>query len=221
MLILNWLIVCKTALKVLSDRAKSLLSEWLITEQRRVSLSDRAFAQRLGVSYGTIQAWRERRVDKLTKESVEMLARYRGETLEQVDAWLDGLEVGAEPLLISAIKTASINDLIQGMRAIANRLESLLGVPMNQNSVAIIIRGEFAAKGLDPARREDFLQFFRCGPFDAEEEAAIYDIVQGRQSPDSDLICDLAIALENFSGKPYSASDLEKLNQARHHQQQR
>ena len=182
--------------------------------EREISIagSQNKLAAKLGIKHPTLIKWKSGVLKNgLDDSSIAAIARYRCESPEETRAWLEGRTVPSEDPLLSAIQAASLSSLIAGMKAIAHRLESLLGSEAMPPSIASLIKSEFDRKGKHLDNPADFLEFFQCAPFDPEDRDRICQIATGKTMPERDDIPDLAVALEYFSGKPYSESLLYQI----------
>lgn len=85
----------------------------------------RTFARLLGVSHPTVIAW-ERCESIPKRENLERVAALRGETLEQLLSYLEGVdETSPEDRLLTVIHGASKEQLVIFLRAITDRLETI------------------------------------------------------------------------------------------------
>ena len=76
-----------------SPEYRERLKQWVLSELKRLKASDRKFASMLGLSYGAVQRWRRGGVKtELEIDSLESIARYKGQSVEEVRAWLEGQE---------------------------------------------------------------------------------------------------------------------------------
>ena len=83
---------------------KDRLADFVQSECRVECISERELASRISsksgesVSYASIQSWRKKESNGLAHKSRKALAKYRGWSVVQLQAWLDG---GDEPVLIN------------------------------------------------------------------------------------------------------------------------
>ena len=165
--------------------------------------SQNKLAAQLGVKPPTLIKWRNGNLrNGLDDSSIQAIARHRAESAEVTRAWLEGKELLIEDPLLNAVRTASLSSLISGMKAIAHRLEVLTEDKFMNQTVVSFIQAEFARKGKSPDTLADFMEFFECAPFEAEERERIQKIATGQIAPERDDIPDLAVALEEYSGTP-------------------
>lgn len=190
------------------------LKTW-VEREITISGSQNKLAARLNIKHPTLIKWKTGNLKNgLDDSSIQAIAKYRCEPPEQTRAWLEGKELPVEDPLLSAIQSASLPSLIAGMKAIAYRLESLLGESSMPPSIAALIQSEFANKGKRIDDPKDFAEFFGCAPFDPEEKERIYQVATGKILSERDDLPDLAVALEFFSGKTYSEAALHQIWQA-------
>jgi len=92
-------------------------------EELRAGRSYRSFAKILGVSHPTIKAW-ENLEGIPDVESLERVAKLRGESLSEFRSFLDGTrEPTSFQKLTQQIRTISDEQLVVVLRVIADRLE--------------------------------------------------------------------------------------------------
>lgn len=198
----------------LSPEYKQRLSDWVSAEMERSKLSERALADKLGVSYNAVQKWRKQLVKRsLEDRSITAIARYKGEPPDAVREWLEGSPLPTQNPLIRAVKEASIDDLIEVLSIATKRLEAAIGGLMGLgNSIAELIRLEMKLRGLDPDKDEDFREFARLALAVEEEEFAhLRAILDGKAQPTRDDLPDLATGLRLLTGRSFSVLDLMNL----------
>ena len=85
----------------------------------------RSFAQLVGVSHPTVIAWEKCEVEP-RRENLERIAELRGESLDQLLSYLEGIEeISPETRLLTVIHGASKEQLLVFLRAITDRLETI------------------------------------------------------------------------------------------------
>jgi transcriptional regulator with XRE-family HTH domain len=202
---LSYLVATSNNLMPLDLSYLERLRTW-VEQEIASSGSQNKLAERLGVKHQTLIKWKTGNLKNgLDDSSIGAIAQYRCESPDATRAWLEGRTLPIEDPLLVAIQNASLPSLIAGMKAIAYRLDSLLN--LNQ-SIASLIEREFQSKGKSLGNPVDFMEFFQCGPFDPEDKERIHQVATGKLIPERDDLPDLAIALEYFSGKPYSEAML-------------
>lgn len=84
---------------------KQALARWAVAESKRNG-SRLAFAEQLGVSHATVAKWQNKKCESLGIKSLNAIALYRGESVQEVASWLeiqlpsDGLIDFQERLLV-------------------------------------------------------------------------------------------------------------------------
>ena len=74
----------------ISESYKERLSAWVQFELQSTKLSERDFAEKVGVTYNAVQKWRKKQIKQgLLSDSIAAIARYRGESPKQTRAWFD------------------------------------------------------------------------------------------------------------------------------------
>lgn len=123
------------------------LATWVKAEKDRTGLSDAGLARaitdtavregrQIEITYGAIQHWRHRRLKKgLTKESIQAIAAYKGESAEKVEAWLENRPIRDVP-------PPSLQEQIDGLRA---RIEAIEATIAPKSSKSASREDRFAA----------------------------------------------------------------------------
>ena len=108
---------------------KQRLSDWVVEEQKSKNLTDRALEVKLGVSRTTLYLWRNKKISKkLGIENIQAIARYLGETEEQVRSRFEGREAvqsGEHHPSVQLVRAAPLEALPYLLRAFAARLEEV------------------------------------------------------------------------------------------------
>lgn len=169
------------------------------------------------LSVENLRLWRDGVVKgELAGRSLRQLARVRGESPEQVTAWLKGTSVESSPGngLIGMLSSSSEGEILAAIRFGIQFLESrkVSGVC----AVGRLIREEFAARGLNPDSLSDFQVFVDAGQgtIDASTAYALQQLLVGRRTA-AELsrgeMASIALALSEFSGKDFSGEYLRRL----------
>lgn len=113
----------------MNSNAKKRFAE--IIRSLRGELTQKEFAQILGVTYGAIQAWEKEEVNNPSSANLAKIANYVGLTFEQLMASVNGesvpeIQKTVNPLYVTTqLKTMSIEDLTHLYRAVSDRLVAI------------------------------------------------------------------------------------------------
>lgn len=80
---------------------KDRLSQWVTGECQRLGISERELAVRISdasteaITHSSVRDWRLKKIKSLSDKSRRVVAKYRGWTVPQLQAWLDGEELSS------------------------------------------------------------------------------------------------------------------------------
>lgn len=206
--------ITEAYLKRLADWVSQERNRWGSLSRLRSRL-ERASGEML--SEETLRKWAEGRVGKegLRGKSLLILAAYRGETVEQVRAWLEGADGDFSTPDYSTARTFVEVGPLSEVAAIAqiatHRLSSELsksplpaGTPVMCDSLKFLILKAFEKRGLDPYNPEHLQIFYELPGRvmdDPIRRAKLLILIQeGQNTFGSKDLPYLALALQLFSG---------------------
>jgi transcriptional regulator with XRE-family HTH domain len=95
-----------------------------VVKNLRSGRNIRAFAKIVGVSHPTILMW-EKGEGEPRRENLERIAELRGESLDNLLAYLSGQQSSPQERVIAAIQGASKEQIATFLEAIANRIKNM------------------------------------------------------------------------------------------------
>lgn len=95
-----------------------------VVKNLRSGRNIRSFAKIVGVSHPTILEW-EKGGSPPRRENLERIAELRGESLDNLLAYLSGKQPNPQERILSAIQGASKEQLAGFLEAISNRIRNL------------------------------------------------------------------------------------------------
>jgi transcriptional regulator with XRE-family HTH domain len=102
-----------------------------LVKRLRGDLTQKEFADILGVTYGAIQGWENEAVNNPSSANLAKIAHHAGLTIEQLMARLEGkndsdIKNDVNPLyVVNQLKTMSVKDLTHLYRAVSDRLVAI------------------------------------------------------------------------------------------------
>lgn len=188
----------------IGDDYRERLADWVAQEQKRTGLTDRAFADRLEISYGTPGFWRSRKLKKpLTDDSINAIAKYRHEEPAQTRSWLEGRSPDSQLGL-----PEEVNALKDRLTILEKLLSEALKSMKAPRSIADLIKHWQIREGLTQFEFE--LQATTIGLISPERIREILKGLPASQITDDDLAVVGAIIVK-MDGTDYNMVELQAI----------